>query len=42
MLESVKHTVLFFISFKVLTLDFSGFSSEVHCELETRTVSCIS
>ena len=25
--------------FKVLTLDFEWFSSEVHCELETKTVS---
>ena len=38
----ISHSLLTFGSWgnlKVLTLDFERFSSEVHCELETKTVS---
>jgi len=48
--EDMKHSVFIFIShsflsfgswgnLKVLTFDFEWFSFEVHCELETKTVS---
>ena len=29
----------FWVNLQVLTLDFEWFSSEIHCELETKTVS---
>ena len=48
--EGVKHSTFIFVShsllsfgslvnLKVLTLDFEWFSSKIHCEVETKTVS---